>query len=1207
MTIKIIDLELLEEIKTICLNEEVIRITSMKVTEYFNREDHIFFAATTSGVNYLFSIYETLDLSFKEKEAENLHENFHKVFLDNELFELIPNLKKVKADLELKSMTVSNSLATGNKLLICGFSKGLCLIWDLKKILNFVFFERGFLYNFKQYLLYLDFPHNDVIQIIEVSKTNNLFFTGSIDGQIKIWKLNQESLSRNANKRVFSLDNSICNLEGLIVENETHLKPFVNVAVWSCYNNYIIAIISSKRKFNNENKKRSSSLFIYNTHTNKVIYRTEDSELNIHDECYLLEAHPKLENIILTSCDVNEVMIFDIKQRKSIFKYNLKNYFFPDLEDPMLILEGKFFGSGDKFIVSTYLGTVSFFSVFPESSFDTTYMNQFFENELTISAGNATNATNVNNNITMSNRRNRSRRVNENDQPQQIIQLQNRPALISSPTPKFVTMLEHPYPFQQPYSKLKLIKIERQMRNEGFSESIIREMLFNNYEGLDNAEEDRREECQKEILKFEEQLKKEFPERPNSNLLVVEEDDSEFNQNEIEDDDEEEKSDNNFINENSKDEESSSSIIDELDDNSLLQEVNLNINKISRSERLKNRVKKVNFIEPTDNNIRNVRATRRNLFSSNQNDNNSDNIKKILKNNKILKDDESSSLLFESETTPIKKHKKENILKKVIVEDEEEDEEEEVKIVNINSNEINSISNIVTYCYLCNYRSNELLGPFYSNKNNSKISLSHNDECNKKIYIHSICLINNEFTIKTRNSLDYEKTIKNILNKKIICFRCNYPNATVKCKGTCERYFHAYKCSTVFQNQENLICFDCLNMDYYKLSKYTSHTNNNKKNQDRLSFEQISSSIYSFYPQIKTYYYFIPQAYEDYLAKFHLKIKREIINETLFFWKYLNFISNKQITDDDSIALCYVKDISYHFTLDNCVKNGIYAKIKLIFPNSYSLFNNLSNKNSRRQKQDEIPFETEIAYFPDNDVADFLIHKDLYDQNKSLYNINSSIDKKIKVFYENTFYPGKILNSYSKEINNIYEESFFEKLEVEISYSNNTNSNIKQNTVNEVVNFSFWDIENSHVIKDQIKASEAINTKYSNYILKALQDKEYYIFHNKVELSNYPDYYELIPVLIDLNLISDRLSSHYYFTEESFVFDLDLIINNSKYYNGEGNPITTLAIKLKNDILKGKKETKDNMLLNKKREHTSIEDDYINENKRLTRNQSRNN
>ena len=58
MTIKIYDLEMLEEIKSINFDEEIIRITYKFTSEYLNRDDCVIIASTNSGGNYFFSLVD---------------------------------------------------------------------------------------------------------------------------------------------------------------------------------------------------------------------------------------------------------------------------------------------------------------------------------------------------------------------------------------------------------------------------------------------------------------------------------------------------------------------------------------------------------------------------------------------------------------------------------------------------------------------------------------------------------------------------------------------------------------------------------------------------------------------------------------------------------------------------------------------------------------------------------------------------------------------------------------------------------------------------------------------------------------------------------------------------------------------------------------------------------------------------------------------
>ncbi len=140
---------------------------------------------------------------------------------------------------------------------------------------------------------------------------------------------------------------------------------------------------------------------------------------------------------------------------------------------------------------------------------------------------------------------------------------------------------------------------------------------------------------------------------------------------------------------------------------------------------------------------------------------------------------------------------------------------------------------------------------------------------------------------------------------------------------------------------------------------------------------------------------------------------------------------------------------------------------------------------------------------------------------------------------------------------------------------------------------SFWEFENKQILNQSNTKAAIITEKYYEQILKALNDQQYQIFHQKVDFNSYPEYYEFIPVLIDLSLIAERLINHYYSTEDSFIFDIDMIIKNSIVFNGDQHEITSLAKKLKLEILKLPVE-KDKKLLNKKRNPSP--------NKRVTRN-----
>lgn len=140
------------------------------------------------------------------------------------------------------------------------------------------------------------------------------------------------------------------------------------------------------------------------------------------------------------------------------------------------------------------------------------------------------------------------------------------------------------------------------------------------------------------------------------------------------------------------------------------------------------------------------------------------------------------------------------------------------------------------------------------------------------------------------------------------------------------------------------------------------------------------------------------------------------------------------------------------------------------------------------------------------------------------------------------------------------------------TYNQNNNTSEEK----EISNFSFWDIYNNESISKSTKLSSEIRNKYLLNISKALKNNNYSIFFDKVSYDLFPDYYEFIPVLSNLNLIKERLENNFYSNEKSFLFDLELIILNSIIYNGEDDDITLLAKAMKNEILTLSNKRKEN-------------------------------
>jgi hypothetical protein len=233
--------------------------------------------------------FEEIKEVFKENEDNNSNDTIdlsqieiNRLYLESKIIERY-SLKKQKNNIQQSCM-----VAGGNGLLINGYNEGLLCIWDLKKILKEVIDNKRFLCNFEQYLIFLEYVHNAMIHICEFDKfQGSHFITGSIDGNVLIWKIQSEALdyfrtlenpahtyniSSLINTKDFISGNMSINLSNSQKNNFTYpifnifkisdtdkrTRCSVNAAAWTCQNNYLIALISSKPKRKNQSSKQQN-------------------------------------------------------------------------------------------------------------------------------------------------------------------------------------------------------------------------------------------------------------------------------------------------------------------------------------------------------------------------------------------------------------------------------------------------------------------------------------------------------------------------------------------------------------------------------------------------------------------------------------------------------------------------------------------------------------------------------------------------------------------------------------------------------------------------------------------------------------------------------------------------------------------------------------------------------------------------------------
>jgi len=162
--------------------------------------------------------------------------------------------------------------------------------------------------------------------------------------------------------------------------------------------------------------------------------------------------------------NTNEIILVDILKSVIIKKFQEENFFFSNIPFNMIAAEGKFSTNGDSFVISTYLGSISIYSVYSKNSYSTTYMNQFFDDEFR----------------------------NSNEELNHIF-------------PQYVNMYNLPYITQQPYSFYKLRTIKENKRLASNYSMTLREIerkIFNNINYSENAFDQRQEDCEKEEKAF---------------------------------------------------------------------------------------------------------------------------------------------------------------------------------------------------------------------------------------------------------------------------------------------------------------------------------------------------------------------------------------------------------------------------------------------------------------------------------------------------------------------------------------------------------------------------------------------------------------------------------------------------------------------------------------------------------------------------------
>ena len=438
------DTRTLQISESFSLDEDLLNLNGYTY-EYQGIKRYLLIIGAKSGHIYF------MDMNIKNSTDEKYRRIFPiKFHIDKSIQERY-NLGKTKSS-ELSGMSSDDY----NGLLVSGFHDGLVCIWDTTRLLDIAIKNQEFLVNFTQYVFYAQLCHRTTVHLIEFSPDKTHFLTGSLDGTVLVWRIIPEMIE--SIRKEYYIDRKINFSDRIPVstlttinESEDRIKCSVNVATWTKKNNFIIAMISSKprKKPRNENtnmneqelieedinnKKRSSSLIVYSLKLNKIIHKYNDKSgikgLNFIDEIYIFGCHPLYEEIVFTLSGTRNIILFNFKTGEIIKKFKQNDFFFESDKKTPLACEGNFSRKGDYFVITTYSGSISIFSIYSKNSYSATYMNQFYSNEF----------------------------------DQNLPQMSNNFSRTGIPSlnmlfPHHVNMYNLPYIIEQPYSSYKLAQI----------------------------------------------------------------------------------------------------------------------------------------------------------------------------------------------------------------------------------------------------------------------------------------------------------------------------------------------------------------------------------------------------------------------------------------------------------------------------------------------------------------------------------------------------------------------------------------------------------------------------------------------------------------------------------------------------------------------------------------------------------------------------
>ena len=465
--------------------------------------------------------------------------------------------------------------------------------------------------------------------------------------------------------------------------------------------------------------------------------------------------------------------------------------------------------------------------------------------------------------------------------------------------------------------------------------------------------------------------------------------------------------------------------------------------------------------------------------------------------------------------------------------------------------------NEIHICFFCHQNflgdKNEnikLFGPFYLNENTGKVSATQiNTHLEpKEIYIDINCLAeNNDFSQTNKKDCIFNPTnsIEEVIKQNKTCFRCGSTFATKKCHS-CQKMFHGNLCLSQMTEEfdNHKYCLECLK------KKYVYYLQDKIKPNKRLNYDSINKNYFlatkiynsQYYPQMGEEVYFILHAYMQFLRDKYQYILYEIDDKQRIFWWMDNIYTEKNPHFNFyEPFICKIKKIEYCFPNE---KTLILIKEKSVVNQFHSNLKILIKLQLQIIELDNL--EISIVLF-ENDNPDFLVRKNIYDETFKYYKDNI-IPKKVKNLQ---------VNLSEDVINVILEDNKPEESNANFATSKFNSLKVVSEQEKDEQKYSFWDIciNNNHNNTISMKMKFIMNNLLETINSVCEKNEETNIFYDIVLEEKAPNYYEEIPVPMYIKLIIDRLSNHYYITEESIKFDIQLLVDNATRYNGANSGI----------------------------------------------------